>query len=258
MSLSKNFVHLPDSGFELCYYGRLENEKLPLVFLHGAGGHGLFWEDQLEGLGAQFCCLAPDLPGHGHSKGAAAAEIERYREHVREFKETLGLPPLVLGGHSMGGAIAISYALAYPGDLKALILISTGGKLRVAPNLLETYRQGKQAPELVKHLYGRGAKKELVEKGKAELLKVPAAVSYADFTACDTFNALDRLQEIKIPALVLCGEEDVMTPPKFSTHLAEAIPHAEAKIFPGGGHMLMQEKPNEVNHAIAVFLEKIN
>lgn len=255
---SQHYVKLPRSGCTVCYYRGGENNQVPLLFVHGAGGHGLFWEEQLEGLAERFFCLALDLPGHGHSEGRPADEIEVYRNYIREFKEALDLPPVALAGHSMGGAIAISFALSYPEQLKALILVSTGGKLRVASQLLETYRQGKKAPELVKHLYGKGASQELIEKGKEELLKVPPEVHYADFTACDNFNALEQLAQIEVPALVLCGEEDVMTPPKFSSRLAEVIPYARLEIFPGSGHMLMQEKPARVNKAIADFLAEIN
>lgn len=251
------WVNLKKNGFKLNYFGKIEKGKLPLVFLHGAGGNGSLWQEQLKGLAEEFSPLAVDLPGHGASEGQAANRISIYRQCIKDFKDTLELPPYVLGGHSMGGAITIDYALNHPEDLRAIILVATGGKLRVLPQILEKYRQGIQQPELVRHLYGPDAPEELIKEGKEMLMSVPPAVSYADFTACDNFNVLNELERIKIPTLVLCGDQDVMTPPKYSQFLAEKMPGAALKIIPGGGHMLMLEKPRDVNKAIIEFLKKL-
>ncbi|HAP32053.1 MAG TPA: alpha/beta hydrolase, partial [Firmicutes bacterium] len=91
--------------------------------------------------------------------------------------------------------------------------------------------------------------------GEQYILQVPPEVWYADFTACNNFDILSDLLRINIPTLVLCGAEDRMTPLKYSRYLAENIAWAKLEIFDGAGHMLMLEKPDEVNMAVQNFLE---
>jgi pimeloyl-ACP methyl ester carboxylesterase len=82
-------------------------------------------------------------------------------------------------------------------------------------------------------------------------------VRLKDLLACDRFDIMDRLGEIDIPTLVICGTEDIMTPPKYSHFLADNMPKARAIIIPGGSHMVYVEKPEEVNRAIDEFLNEI-
>jgi pimeloyl-ACP methyl ester carboxylesterase len=82
-------------------------------------------------------------------------------------------------------------------------------------------------------------------------------VTLNDLRACDTFDVMDRLGEIRLPLLALCGDEDTMTPPKYSHFLAEKIPTARAVVVSGGTHMVFAEKPAEVNAAIDEFVREI-
>ena len=255
MNTVSQTLELKKARIPFHYYGKAERHRVPIVFIHGAGGNGTLWDNQLLGLSSRYAALAVDLPGHGKSGGNAANRISTYRDYVKDFFDSAGFSKAVLCGHSMGGAISLDYALQHPKDVEALILVSTGSRLRVAPKILETYREGKTNPSLVRHLYGPDAPEELVREGETMLENVPPETSYADFTACDQFNAMERLHEIDRPVLILCGEQDVMTPPKYSRFLCEAINGARLELLPTGGHMLMQEKGDEVNRAIDRFLQ---
>ncbi len=257
MSANSNTTKLKKKGILLNYYGQIQVDRLHILFVHGASRNGMLWQHQLQGLSEDYAPLAVDLPGHGRSEGKAQHRISAYREDLKDFKDSAGIPKFVLCGHSMGGAVVLDYALNHPEDLEALILMSTGGKLRVAPQLLETYRSGQKNPSLVQHLYGPQAPEELVRAGADLLKQVPAEVSYADFLACDTFDVKDRLYAIDLPVLIMCGEQDVMTPPKYSRFLAENIPGARLELFPESGHMLMQEKGEPVNQSLKKFLQEI-
>lgn len=253
MSFEPRFVKLRDSEIELCYYGELEAGKMPLVFVHGAGGNGLLWKQQLKGLAEKFAPLALDLPGHGCSAGSSCQSVPRYRDYIREFKESLSLPAFILCGHSLGGAVAMDYYFNHPEDLKAIILVATGGKLRVKPEILECFARGGKMPEMANYLYGSHAPEKMLREGEKYILDMPARLFYDDFTACDQFDLLHALHKISVPALVLCGTEDQMTPPKYSHFLVQKIVCAELELFSGAGHMLMLEKPVEVNQAIEKF-----
>ena len=117
------------------HHGAARPAGPPLVLVHGAGGNLMHWPGALRRLPGHTV-YALDLPGHGKSGGAGRAEIGAYADVVRGFAEALGLVPFVLAGHSMGGAIALEFALRYPARLAGLILVGTGAKLRVAPEIL--------------------------------------------------------------------------------------------------------------------------
>jgi pimeloyl-ACP methyl ester carboxylesterase len=86
---------------------------------------------------------------------------------------------------------------------------------------------------------------------------VPPEVFLADFTACDRFEMIGQLPLINLPVLVICGDEDRLTPPKYSSYLQQKLPRAELSVIEGAGHMVMVEKPGETNKAIGRFIQKI-
>jgi pimeloyl-ACP methyl ester carboxylesterase len=165
---------------------------------------------------------------------------------------------VILGGHSLGGAITLMYALRYPQDLKGIIVISSGARLRVHPAILASCREaieGKiqqwyQMIEGIYRLTPDDYKQEVIEKQKA----IGPAVMLNDFLACDKFDIMDRVQQIQLPALIVCGELDVMTPVKYSDYLATRISNSKLVIIPQATHLALAEKPKEVNKAIEDFI----
>ncbi len=237
------------------YAGSAAEKGPPLLLCHGAGGSHRHWLNQVEGLKGQAAAVAVDLPGHGASGGKPAADIASYRDFLRDFSKTLGLENFVLAGHSMGGAVALDYALHYSDDLSGLILASSGARLRVTPLFIEAFRSGNVPPELSGFAYGPAAPAELLESARQEMAAVPPQTYLADFTACNNFDCTEKLAEIELPALVICGEADRMTPPRYSRYLAEKLPRAELVEVAVAGHMVMLEAPRWVNEAIASFLK---
>ena len=258
MSYEPRKIKLQKSGIELCYYGKMDKAKTPLLFVHGSGGNGLLWKQQLRGLADTYSPIALDLPGHGNSTGNSCQSISLYGDYIRELKESLALPPFTLCGHSLGGAIALNYQLNYPDELKAIILVATGGRLRVASEILDRYGRGEKMPELASYLYGSHASAKMISEGEKYIMDVPARVWHDDFTACNNFDVLSELHKINVPVLILCGTEDQMTPPKYSHYLEQKIPGAKLELFPGSGHMLMLEKPREVNNAIESWWSRLS
>jgi len=171
--------------------------------------------------------------------------------------EALALKRAILVGHSMGGAIVQLLALEHSSMVGGLILVGTGARLRVLPSLLNGLANDfeETIEALLVYAYSASAPTELVELGRQEWLANSPAVIRGDFLACDRFDVIDRLGKIHCPTLVLCGEEDRLTPPKYSHLLRDSIADAALTVIPDAGHMVMLEQPQRVNRAIEEFLQ---
>src|SRR5207245_2067455 len=124
-------------GFDPIWFGILMVLWLEIGLIPRTGGTGDVWTRQLEGLADVARVVAPDLPRHGQSGGAPRASIRECVAFVAGFLDALSVRHVVLGGHSMGGAVAQEFALTYPERVDGLILVGTGARLRVLPRLLE-------------------------------------------------------------------------------------------------------------------------
>ena len=107
----------------------------PLLLIHGSGGDRLHWPPQLRRLDTPVYGL--DLPGHGESPGEGERAIQAYVDHIIRWMSGLEIPQAIWCGHSMGGAIAMTAALASPEQVAGLVLVGTGARLRVSPDILE-------------------------------------------------------------------------------------------------------------------------
>jgi len=248
--------YLELDGKRIYYSGNKNREGIPLLFCHGSGGGHHHWLYQFKAMPPPVNPLAVDLPGHGRSEGEALDDITAYRDFIYRFTSALDLGPFILAGHSMGGAVALSYALQYPEDLPGLILVGTGARLRVLPAFLEELKQGRIPEAMAGYLYAPDAPEELVALGHKEIANTAPSVYLADLTACDNFDVTDRLSQVKVPTLIICGSKDSMTPVKYSRYLDENIPQSRLEIIEGGGHMVMLEQAEAVNRAIAKFIEE--
>jgi pimeloyl-ACP methyl ester carboxylesterase len=231
----------------------------PVLLLHGAGENHLVWPIGLRRLPGTIV-YAIDLPGHGKSAGMRRSTIADYVAWVISFLDSLHIPAAVFIGHSMGGAIAQQLALTYPDRTAALVLIATGAKLRVAPQLLELARDDfPTAVELLSEWeWGPTAPAEIKNLGKQQLLTNTPSVMLADYRACDAFDVREQIKHITAPTLIIAGEADRMTPLKHATFMAEQIPQARLGTVPGAGHMVMLEAVDVVTQAVTDFLRENN
>lgn len=228
---------------------------VPLVLVHGGGGIGQLWQHQLLAFPR---AVAPDLPGH--PEGPGLSTVPDMAGWIVRLIEARGLAPVVLGGHSLGGAVALQAALLAPQRLRGLILIGAGARLRVRPEVFELLRTDydRAADELLRWWFSPQAAPRVVDRARTALRALPPMVVHDDFWATDRFDCMDRVHEIALPTLILCGEEDRMTPVKYSEYLHQRIPGAHLVVIPGAGHMVMLEQPHAVNEAIADFLRQFD
>ncbi|HIQ00615.1 MAG TPA: alpha/beta fold hydrolase [Anaerolineales bacterium] len=241
------------------FYAVSRGEGPAVVLIHGAGGSRLHWPASLRRL-SDACVYALDLPGHGRSGGRGRERIEDYAGDVVGFLDAVGVERAVLVGHSMGGGVAQAVALTAPGRVSALVLLSTGARLRVAPAVLEglgrdfagTIRQ------VAEWAWGPGADPALVAEGRRLMEEAGPRVLLGDFLACDRFDVRDRVGKIAAPTLVVTGSEDQMTPPRFGRWLADRIPDARFSLVEGAGHMLALERPAEVAAMVEGWLSAVH
>ncbi len=231
-----------------------------VVFLHGAGGTHHTWRDQWAGLKGTARIVVPDLPGHGGSGGGPRESIEAYASWAGDFVREAGIGKFILAGHSMGGAVALQAALNGIPGLEALILAGTGAKLKVSPVILEgiASRFREFAPELVEWMMARATGPDLREDVTRDILSTRASTYAADFKACDAFDVRERVGEIRIPALLVFGDDDRLTPLRYGEYLARNLPGAVLKIVRDAGHVAMLEKAAEVNGVIRSFIRSLD
>lgn len=228
---------------------------MKLIFVHGSGECKELWHYQLKRFTEAD---AIDLPGH--PCGEQCTSVDSYVEWLRGYICGHGYSHVVLAGHSLGGAIVQLYALKYPQDLQGLIIISSGAKLRVSAMYLEMLGQAKKDPGVLENYYNQSfglIDPKVRDVLKKRCLESSAAVFLNDMLCCDKFDIMGRLHEIELPTLVICGSNDVMTPPKYSRYLAGKIAGARELIIDGGTHMVLAEQPVAVNKAIEAFLNSL-
>ncbi len=234
-----------------------QQEGPAIVLIHGAGGNHLFWPFNLRRLPG-YRVYAPDLPGHGKSAGSPQPTIAAYAAAMVDWLQKLGLEKTVLVGHSMGSAIAMRLALERPDLVTGLGLLGSSARLAVNPALIagasqaDTFSQA--VDTLIQWSFSLSAPPDLTRLAARRMAEMPPAVLYNDFLACNSFDLSDRLAEIHCPALVVCGEQDKMTPLSQAEHLARNLPAGRLEVIPGAGHMLMLEQPLLIEEILLRFL----
>ncbi|MCD6305284.1 MAG: alpha/beta hydrolase [Deltaproteobacteria bacterium] len=238
-------------------------DRPTLVMIHGAGGASQIWQNQVRKpkgpsgrLARSVNTLALDLPGHGGSRGPALSDITAYAAWLREILSAVFDEPPFVMGHSMGGAIVQEAALSYPGLMKAIILVGTGPRLKVAPVFLEGLQNRFDAivDTLMGAAYGERSDRRLIQEGVRLMKAAGSKTTYGDFYACDRFDVRDRIGGVDLPCLILCGSQDKLTPPSLSKKLHQAIRGSKMEIIPDAGHMVMIEEFQTFNDRVCDFI----
>jgi len=243
--------------------GRAFDSSQPtVVLLHGAGFDHTAWALHSRWFAHHgHNVLAPDLPGHGRSSGAALATIAEMADWTAALLETAGVASARLVGHSMGSLIALETAARHPEKVSALYLIGTAATMMVGPDLLKAAQANDHSAIDMVSISGLGASAELggslspglwMHSGAQRVLEQNRpGVLFSDLSACNAYrNALAAAAQVSVPVTVILGERDMMTPLKSGKALAEALPNARTVVLRGAGHMMMAERPDELLAAL--------
>ena len=229
-----------------------------VLYVHGTGCNAGVWDAHMAAIAAAHTPVAIDLPGHGRSQGRGFRGVADHAEFVIGLADALDWRRFVLAGHSMGGGIAITAALYHPERIAGLVLVDTGARLRVAPDLLRAARAAaarEQAPATDRSWgFAASTPQTVVDRVEALTAGADPRVTYADWIADDTFDAMTRIGEIAVPTLALCGAEDRLTPVKYHRYLQERMPNCRLAVIEGAGHWSFHEQPEPFDRAVGAFL----
>ena len=225
------------------------------VFVHGAGGNNLVWKRTVEGLRGDGRAVAVDLPGHP-TGDITCTTVGQYAEAVHSFVAELGLRRPVVCGHSMGGAIALTFALSYPDDLGGLVLASTGARMGVMKEITDGLAGEplRVIEKLITPMSFHNVTLEVARESRMTLSISNPAVFLNDYLACNGFDVRARLGEIAAKTLIFCGDDDRMTPPKWSHYLGANIASSAAYFVKDAGHMVILERPGACAALVQAFL----
>lgn len=241
-----------------------------VVLIHGFPLDHTMWHNQLTTLGSTYRVIAPDLRGHGQS---AAPEgiypIDDMADDVIEVLDALKISePVVVGGLSMGGYVALSIAARFPKRLRGLMLMNTRAEAdppetaRVREDLAQEIDRTGSVESVVSSMIPRlfspttmATRPEVVSQLKQTMLNTPArGVAGALRGMAIRPDRRADLARIKIPTLVIGSHDDALIPWSESQSLAAALPNAELVAIPDAGHMSPLENPAATNAAILRFL----
>lgn len=238
----------------------------PIIFLHGSGMDRTVWQLQTRYFAWHGrSVLAIDLPGHGKSAGPAIDTIEAQAAWVIALMDATKIDKAALVGHSMGAALALETAAAYPDRVSAIAMCGVAEKMPVHPELLDAAQKGEHhAFDLITswgfdrlaHLGGHKAPGAWMMGGGMRLLERGRdAVVGTDLTASNAYQgAADAAARVACPTLFVLGDRDKMTAPRNAQPLIDAIDGALVEIIPDCGHMMMVERPDETLDALRRLL----
>ena len=242
-----------------------------VVLLHAFPLNGRMWEPQTEALEGSYRIVMPDYPGFGRSARAPAQpDVGYYARCIQRLVDRLGLESFVLGGISMGGYVAFQCLRVFPQRIQGLILADTRADAdpeearetrtqtarRVAEEgvevLIELQLERLLAPQTIEN------KGDMVERVRDMIRQsTPEGVVGALGALRDRPDVNRMLPEIRVPTLVVGGEEDAISSPEVMGEMARKIPDSRHVAIPGAGHLSNLEAPGDFNAALQEFLETL-
>lgn len=250
---------------------REAGEGVAVVLLHGIGSGSASWQGQLDGLGAGYRVIAWDAPGYGGSDAldGDTPAVADYARAVADLLDALGLGRVHLVGHSMGAPIAAAFAARRADRLLSLTLANptagyghAGDELRVAR--LEA--RIRAIDELGPAGMAEARSREVLSPA-APLAALDKVREVMSGLRPDGFKQAARMlhstdihadaRAISVPAMVMCGSADTVTPEDLARSIAAAIPGAEYRTLDGLGHVSYVESPEIFNAPLREFFRSV-
>lgn len=229
---------------------------LPLVLQHGAGQDAETWSDVLPLLSGEI--YVHETPGHGSRPGTPLTDIDALADDLLASIPYPPERPVLLCGHSLGGAIVLTAALKAPERVAGVVTVATGMPKRIDPRMLTALREGhhEQVAEFVRlALLGTDPESAPAEhQASAERIvsiwrRIGGEAIAADYLAVDASRLAEELEPLGRPVAVLAGGDDGLVPPRRVRMLADAL-GVDARVVEGVTHQIVWEDPQAVVEAI--------
>ncbi|MBK9254077.1 MAG: alpha/beta hydrolase [Saprospiraceae bacterium] len=243
-----------------------------ILFLHGFPFDKSSWDKQLNFLEKKgYKTFALDIRGFGNStSGTKTFSIDRFADDLIQFMDLKGIKKAVVCGLSMGGYILLNVVSRYPDRLNGIILCDTqclADSQEAKQKRMDTIQKltengaGEFADGFIQKVFFQKAleqKKDLVIKTKSIILKTSIASLKSGLEAiAGRNNTCSVLSEITMPALIICGKEDVITPPALSKEMHKNIKNSTLCLIENAGHLSNLERPIAFNNALFKFLHSV-
>jgi len=235
----------------------------PLVIIHGGGDGARAWKKNMAELSENYTVYVPDLPGFGRSQAMSDSfDISEFTSFVEDFSHNLGLKRFHLVGHSVGGGIALHYAVKFPHKIAKLVLVNS-------------MSLGKEIALWVSVLSSCVFCRSLAVAAAAILEGVKWLVNlvYAPLKFMNPFPRakinlgagmamlqeqaevlVNQFSQLMIPTLLVWGANDSIVPVSNAYAAARLIPNCQLHVFKDCGHSVYKQKVKEFSHLLTTFL----
>jgi pimeloyl-ACP methyl ester carboxylesterase len=267
----------PSPGMRIHYTDEGLRDGRTLILVHGFAASVHAWRPWIERLSSDYRLIAIDLPGHGLTETPAGyrASLEGNAQLVDALATHLGVDRFVLAGNSMGGAVSIAYAMKRADRLDGLVLVDAAGwpgeRSAGPPPLVFAMLNNGFARSLMKLIDPR----LLARDGLKAAYVDPAIVNealvdrYANLAMAEGHRDVlltqdsrpnppwtpESFEQIRTPTLVMTGEKDALIPADNARAIANAIPGAYLVTYPEGGHVPMEQLPDETVRHLRAFVQ---
>jgi 3-oxoadipate enol-lactonase len=240
-----------------------------VIFLHGIGGNRTNWREQLAALGAEFCCVAWDARGYGDSDDPVGEwEFADFSRDLLRVLDHLGQERAHVVGLSLGGRIAQDFVGRSPERVRSLILCDTfsGPQVGFGPQQREAFLRARKqplldgkrpsdiAPAIADSLLGSAATAQQRERLIESLSALRPGPYMQTLDVVTRHDASADLGAIRVPVLLVFGEDDRLTPPELGKRMQAQIPGSRLERIPGAGHLVNIEQPEAFNRLALEFL----
>jgi 3-oxoadipate enol-lactonase len=261
-----------DVGETKLYYEEM-GQGQPLMMLHGGLLDRRMWDPQFEVFAHDYRVIRYDVRNHGNSKGVPGTFT--HYDDLLKLLEHLSVEKAVIMGLSLGGRIAIDFAIAYPDKVSALILVSPGASgyefvseavKENSKQMNSAFREGdlEKAVEYFQRSWTDGPHREPSEVDPAvrEKVKGMALATVQNWNPESEVKELEppaigRLAEIQAPTLVVVGDLDMPGILEIADEVKENVTGSEVVVLAGAAHMVNMEQPQAFNNAVQGFLARI-
>jgi len=249
-------------GHKLAYYEA--GKGSPVILIHGLGADSHHWAANIGPLSQSFRVIALDQIGYGQSdKPLIRYNAENFTAYLDGFLEALKIPKASLVGNSLGGWVALDFAIRHPHRVEKLVLVDSaglrptaalkwpeGGKKTVSPLTTQWFFDLMEAnKEWATVDLGPNAFERHVQNGDSYTV----ASSVAEMVTGHDFED-EKLGKVRAPTLIIWGRDDLLIPLPMGEELHRGIAGSQLVIIEGTGHIPMVGKPAEFNEAVRKFL----